>query len=96
VTTDYHGLSHHGDDPDKLKQLHIVENLLMDSLRDFLGKLQGTKEGSETLLDRTVVLTGSNLGSGSSHSTMNLPVILAGGGFKHGQHLAFDRKTNTP
>jgi len=96
VTTDYHGLSHHGNDPDKLKQLHIVENLLMDSLRDFLGKLQGTKEGSETLLDRTVVLTGSNLGSGSSHSTMNLPVILAGGGFKHGQHLAFDRKTNTP
>jgi hypothetical protein len=48
------------------------------------------------LLDRTMVLAGSNLGNGSSHSTMNLPIILAGGGFKHGQHLAFDRKANTP
>lgn len=95
VTTDYHGLSHHGNDPDKLKQLHVVESLLMETLGGFLGKLRGTKEGAGNLLDRTMVLTGSNLGSGSSHNTMNLPILLAGGGFKHGQHLAFDRKANT-
>ena len=96
VSTDYHGLSHHGNDPEKLKQLHIVENLLMETLGGFLGKLRGTKEGTGTLLDSTMVLTGSNLGSASSHNTMNLPIMLAGGGFKHGQHLAFDRKANTP
>ena len=41
-----------------------------------------------------MVFLGSNLGDGSSHSVKNLPVLLAGGGFKHGQHLAFD--TNNP
>ena len=39
---------------------------------------------------------GSNLGSASSHSCKNLPVILAGGGFRHGQHLAFDSKSGPP
>ena len=96
VTTDYHGLSHHGNDPDKLRQLHLVERLLMDNLANFYGQLKGTRETNGTLLDNTMVLTGSNLGSGSSHSTMNRPTLLAGGGFRHGQHLVFDRKANSP
>ena len=48
------------------------------------------------MLDRTMVYLGSNLGDGSSHSIKNLPVFLAGGGFKHGQHLAFDPQTSPP
>ena len=43
-----------------------------------------------------MVLYGSNLGNASSHDTSNLPILLAGGGFAHGQHLAFDRKNNRP
>jgi hypothetical protein len=43
-----------------------------------------------------MVLFGSNLGNASSHNTLNMPIVLAGGGFQHGQHLAFDRKTNYP
>ncbi len=96
VTFDHHNLSHHGKDPEKLKQLQRVEIQQMAALRDFLGQLRQTKEGGETLLDRTMVLYGSNLGNASSHDTKNLPVLLAGGGFKHGQHLAFDRKNNAP
>ena len=68
----------------------------MKLLGDLLGKLKGTKEEGETLLDRTMVFFGSNLGSASSHSCKNLPVILAGGGFRHGQHLAFDAKSGPP
>jgi hypothetical protein len=43
-----------------------------------------------------MVLFGSNLGNASSHDTKNMPIILAGGGFKHGQHLAFDQADNYP
>jgi Protein of unknown function (DUF1552) len=96
VTIDHHNLSHHGRDPEKLAQLRIVETRQMEALRDFLVNLVGSKEAGGSLLDRTMVFYGSNLGNASSHDTKNMPVLLAGGGFRHGQHLAFDRKNNTP
>jgi hypothetical protein len=96
VTLGHHDLSHHGKEPTKLEQLKIVELETMKQLRDLLTKLRGTKEEGATLLDRTTVFLGSNLGDGSSHSVKNLPVLLAGGGFKHGQHLAFDPANPPP
>jgi hypothetical protein len=95
VIYDHHNLSHHGKDPEKLRQLRIVEEDKMKALRDFLRKLKDTREEGETLLDRTMVLVGSHMGSGH-HTVDNLPILLAGGGFKHGQHLAFDRANNKP
>jgi hypothetical protein len=68
----------------------------MKAFHYLLSQLKGTKEEGETLLDRTMVLLGSNLSNASSHDTTNLPILLAGGGFKHGQHLVFDRGHNTP
>jgi hypothetical protein len=96
VSLGHHDLSHHGQDPAKLGQLKIVETETMKALRDFLLKLKGAKEEDATLLDRTMVFFGSNLGNASSHSTKNLPVLFAGGGFKHGQHLAFDPAGSPP
>jgi hypothetical protein len=96
VSLGHHDLSHHGKDPDKLSQLKIVEVETMKTLRDFLAKLKQSKEASDTLLDRTTVFLGSNLGDGSSHSVKNLPVLLAGGGFKHGQHLHFNEDNPPP
>jgi hypothetical protein len=93
---DYHNLSHHGMDPDKIANLGLIEDELMKAFHYLLSKLKGTKEEGETLLDRTMVLLGSNLSNASSHDTTNLPILLAGGGFKHGQHLVFDREHNTP
>jgi hypothetical protein len=89
VNLGHHDLSHHGKDPGKLDQLKIVEVETMKTVRDLLAKLRLSQEDGATLLDRTIVFLGSNLGDASSHSTKNLPVLLAGGGFKHGQHLAF-------
>jgi hypothetical protein len=96
VTIDWHNLSHHGKDPDKLAQLRIIELEQMKLLAAFLGKLRGSPEQGGTLLDHTMVLYGSNLGNASSHDTRNMPILLAGGGFKHGQHLAFDARNNYP
>jgi hypothetical protein len=68
----------------------------LKALNKFLDSLSGHKEGNKSLLDNTLVLYGTCMGSANSHSNVNLPVLLAGGGFKHGQHLAFDTKNNYP
>jgi hypothetical protein len=96
VSHDHHDLTHHGQDPTKIKELQLIEFELMKAMRDLLAKLKQTKEEGVSLLDRTTVFLGSNLGNASYHSTTNLPVLLAGGGFRHGQHLAFDPKDHPP
>ena len=96
VTMGHHDLSHHGQDPVKLAQLKLVELGQMQLVRELLGNLKKTQEQGGSLLDHTMVFFSSNLGSAASHSTRNLPVIFAGGGFKHGQHLAFDANHGPP
>jgi hypothetical protein len=96
VSLGHHDLSHHGKDPGKLDQLKIVELEIMKTLAGLLAKMKQSREDDSDLLDRTTVFLGSNLGDGSSHSVKNLPVLLAGGGFKHGQHLAFDPQNPPP
>jgi hypothetical protein len=96
VSLGHHDLSHHGQDPGKIEQLKKIELATMSALRDLLAKLKQTKEDGASLLERTMVFFSSNLGAGSTHSTRNLPVLLAGGGFAHGQHLAFDPKSPPP
>ena len=90
VNVGYHNLSHHGQDEGNIVQLKRVERAFFDELKTLLTNLRNTKEGDATLLDRTTILITSNLGSGNSHSNKDLPVLLAGGRFKHGQHLAFE------
>ncbi len=96
VSQDYHNLSHHGKDPEKIDELAVIEKAQMQILGEFFDKLRQTDEGGVNLLDRTMVLFGSNLGNASSHNNTNLPILFAGGGFRHGQHLAFDRQNNYP
>jgi hypothetical protein len=90
VDDGWHNLSHHGRDPAKIEQLAIIEKEEMRLLGEFLLKLDGVREGDATLLERTAVLMGSNLGNASSHNNTNLPILVAGGPFRHGRHLAFD------
>jgi hypothetical protein len=92
----YHNLSHHGKNAKKLAQLEMIDREHMKLLATLFGDLKDCKEGNESLLDRTMILYGSNLGNADTHVTTNLPVLFAGGGFKHGQHLAFDRERNYP
>ena len=96
VSDGYHNLSHHGKNPAKLAQLEMIDREHMKLLAHLFGELKAHAEGNETLLDRTMVLYGSNLGNANTHVTTNMPILFAGGGFKHGQHLAFDRERNYP
>ncbi len=96
ITDGYHNLSHHGKAEAKLEQLRAIDEWHMRLLAKLLDDLKSVQENDDSLLDRTMVLYGSNLGNANTHVTTNLPVLFAGGGFKHGQHLAFDTEQNYP
>jgi hypothetical protein len=96
VKNDWHNLSHHGKDPDKIAELQIIEEAEFTAFEEFLVKMRSLEENGRTLLDHTAILFGSNLGNASSHDWHNVPTIVAGGSFRHGQHLAFDEKNNMP
>jgi hypothetical protein len=99
INRGYHDLSHSGQDPDKLRQLHLIESALMAELDHFLERLATTKDvGGRSLLESTAVVFGSGMGNASAHANTNLPVLLAGGGFKHGRHLFFPKqgRSQTP
>lgn len=87
VSQGYHGLTHHGNRPDKLKQLRLIDAFYIEQMSRFMARLKNTKTNNSNLLDETMVFFGSGLGDASRHSNRNLPVILAGGGFQHGKHI---------
>ena len=92
ITLGYHSLTHHGKRPDLLKELTIIESFYAEQFSRFLTKMKNTRDAEDQpLLDSTVVMFGSGMGNASSHSSRNLPIMLAGGGFRHGQHHRFER-----
>jgi hypothetical protein len=96
VTSNCHELTHHGGREEKLSELRRIEEAQFSALSEFLTGMGAAKEQGISLLDQTSVLYGTNMGSANAHSNDNLPVLLAGGGFKHAGHLAFDKKKNYP
>jgi len=96
VDEGHHSLTHHGNRPESLAMLRRIEEARLREFSEFLASLGKTEEEGESLLDRTMVLYGSHMGDANRHTNDNLPIMLAGGGFRHGQHLAFDAEHNTP
>ena len=88
-TTDgYHNLSHHGQSDSKVQQLIDADHQQMMLLHKLFSQLAEVREGEDSLLNRTMILFGSNMGDANTHDNTNLPILLAGGGLKHGQHLS--------
>jgi hypothetical protein len=86
----YHGLSHHNHDPQKIRDLLVIEDLHVRLFARFLRALkERVDERGRSVLDDTVVLFGAGMGDASRHSNQNLPILVAGGGLRHGQHLDF-------
>lgn len=92
----HHDASHHGKDPNKVEQLCQYEDREFATYARFVEKLAGTTENGASLLDTTQVLFTSNLGDASAHSSSNLPVLLAGGGFKHQGHVTYGTGVGKP
>ena len=98
----HHELSHHDGNPEKLKKLAEIDKFHLSRLERFVKLLSATQEGESRMLDRTMIVFGSGMNSGTGtgdHSPKNLPLLLAGGkalGLKHGRHLAFDQEKHPP
>ena len=93
VTGNHHNLSHHGQDPEKIGQLQKIETEIVTCFGSLLSQLKSRSESGSTLLDNTSILFGSNLGNANAHHARNLPIFLAGGGFKHGRYVAHEAGT---
>jgi len=89
ISRDYHSLSHHGQAQDNIDDLLKLEHYQMVQFARFLDKLKSIQDGDRSLLDHTQVLFGSGMGNANAHTNSNLPIILAGGGFPHGEHRAY-------
>jgi len=89
VRKEYHALSHHGQVQESIDLLVKLEKYQMEQFARFLNKLKSIDDGGVPLLKHTMVLFGSGMGNGNAHTNTNLPIILAGGGFRHGEYKAF-------
>ena len=85
IEKSYHGLSHHGNDAEAVGHLLALEAYQIGNFGKFLNKLSSVQDGEGTLLDSTSVLFGSGIGDANSHKNSDLPVLLAGGGYRHGE-----------
>ena len=96
VTSDQHSLSHHGQDESKIAQLKKVEVQIVEAFSSLLTELGNRSDANGSLLDQTTVLFGSNLGNANAHTSTDLPVLVAGGGYSHGQHIVHEGGENAP
>lgn len=97
VNSGHHGLTHHGNDPQKIEQQVKIDTYHMSLFRDFIEKMRDTPDGDGSLLDHSILVYGGGLGDGNIHSFSNLPVVVAGGGagqLRGGRHLKY--KLDTP
>jgi len=94
IKKDYHALSHHGNDPEAIASLIALETYQIAHFGKFLTRLAGMNDGDRMLLDSTTVLFGSGMGDANSHKNSDLPIFLAGGGYKHGQFREVTRENS--
>ena len=85
IEKSHHGLSHHGNDPEAIASLITLEKYQIEQFGKFVARLASMNDGERTLLDSTAVVFGSGMGDANTHKNSDLPIILAGGGYKHGE-----------
>ena len=96
LSAGYHGLSHHGNDPGKIAEFNQVGKQQVTNFGHFLRSLKDKKDvHGQPLLDTTAVFYGSGMGDANTHNNSRLPVLLAGGEFRHGAHHSIDRNKET-
>jgi len=86
IDKSYHGLSHHGNDEAAIRHLITLETHQVEQFGRFIARLAAMNDGERTLLDSTAVLFGSGIGDANTHKNSDLPILLAGGGYRHGEY----------
>ena len=97
LSTGYHALSHHGNQPQKIKEYSRIGREHVKSFAGFVKKLEDHRDGAgRPLLDSTAIVYGSGMGDSNTHDNTNLPTLIAGGGLNHGNHWSHDRNAPNP
>ena len=86
----YHGFSHHGELPEKTNALKLIEGNQISQMAYLIELLKQQEDpiNGGNLFDHTMILYGCGMATGT-HSTRNMPLVLAGGGFKLGEHRVY-------
>ncbi|MEY2882149.1 MAG: hypothetical protein RLZZ15_4529, partial [Verrucomicrobiota bacterium] len=85
IDKSYHSLSHHGNEEAAIKHLITLETYQIEQFGKFVARLAKMQDGERTLLDSTSVLFGSGIADANTHKNSDLPILLAGGGYRHGE-----------
>jgi hypothetical protein len=96
VADGHHDLSHHGGDLAKHEKIQKINQFHTAQLAFILQKMKSISEGDGTLLDHCMILYGSGISDGNSHSHDDLPILLAGGAngtIKTGRHVRYAKET---
>ena len=96
VSGGFHGASHHQEDPVQVRRYADINRYHVSTLAYFAEKLKSIAEGDRTLLDRSLILYGSNMGNSNQHQHFDVPHILVGGAdgqLKGNRHIAYERRT---
>ena len=96
VSDPHHPLTHHGNDPEKVAKVALINRFHVSLFADFLMKLQATPEAGGTLLDHSLYLYGSGMGNPNLHDHKNLPILVAGGAagkMQGGRHIKLEQTT---
>lgn len=92
VSSGHHGVSHHQNDPKQLEALAKINNYHVQMFAYFLDKLQSIPDGDGSLLDHTILLSGTGISDGNLHFHLDLPMVVAGGAagnLKGGRHIKY-------
>ena len=96
TSVSFHGGSHHQDDPVQIRRYAMLNRYHVSTMAYLAEELKSIKDGDGTLLDRTLIMYGSNMGNSNQHLHYDVPHVLVGGAsgqLKGNRHLAFPSRT---
>ena len=98
ASVSFHGGSHHQDDPVQIRRYAALNRYHVSTMAYLAKELKASPDRTGTLLDRTLIMYGTNMGNSNHHQHYDVPHLLiggAGGKLKGNRHIAYERKTVT-
>jgi hypothetical protein len=96
TSVSFHGGSHHQDDPVQIRRYATLNRYHVSTMAYLAEELKSIPDGDKTLLDRSLIMYGTNMGNSNQHQHYDVPHILVGGAngqLKGNRHLKYERKT---
>ena len=76
LSGNYHDLSHHGQKPEKIKKLLMLEHAILNRINNSLNSMKQRTAGNSSLFDQTTTLLTASMGSANAHNFDDLPALV--------------------